>query len=114
MLLIKPTGGRGRCRQPRQTSHGEGTPRRPDLGRVTPRSPVLSLVVLHPGAPQRHSQILEGEGESIDGVYTTLVRVIRRCFPAPPYRARWPTSWPCSGRVLPHPHSLHSSACSLV
>ena len=60
------------------------------------------------------SVILEGEGESIDGVCTTLVRVIRRCFPAPPYRARWPTSWPCSGRALPHPHSLHSSACSLV
>ena len=60
------------------------------------------------------SVILEGEGESIDGVCTTLVRVIRRCFPAPPYRARWPTSWPCSGRALPHRHSLHSSACLLV
>jgi hypothetical protein len=34
------------------------------------------------------SAILECEGESIDGVCTTLVRVIRRCFPAPPYRAR--------------------------
>src|SRR3954453_14689236 len=113
-LLIKPTGGPGRCRQPQQTRHGEGTRRRPDLGRVTPRSPAPSLVVLHPGAPQRHSQILEGEGESIDGVRTTLVRVIRRCFPAPPYRARWPTSWPCSARALPHRHSPLSSACLLV
>jgi hypothetical protein len=34
------------------------------------------------------SAILECEGESIDGVCTTLVRVIRRCSPAPPYRAR--------------------------
>ena len=34
----------------------------------------------------RGSVILEGEGESIDGSCTTLVRVIRRCFPAPPYR----------------------------
>jgi len=60
------------------------------------------------------SVILEGEGENIDGVCTTLVRVIRRCFPAPPYRARWPTSWPCSGPASPHPHSQHSSACLLV
>src|SRR3954470_21897727 len=60
------------------------------------------------------SVILEGEGESIDGVCTTLVRVIRRCFPAPPYRARCPPSWPCSGGVLPHRHSLLSSACLLV
>ncbi len=30
------------------------------------------------------SVILEGEGESIDGVCTILVRVIRRCFPALP------------------------------
>ena len=52
------------------------------------------------------SVILEGEGESIDGSCTTLVRVIRRCFPAPPYRARWPISWPCSDRALPHRHSL--------
>jgi hypothetical protein len=33
--------------------------------------------------------ILEGEGESIDGLCATLMRVIRRCFPVPPYRARW-------------------------
>jgi hypothetical protein len=36
------------------------------------------------------SVILEDEGESIDGVCATVVRVIRRCFPAPPYRPRWP------------------------
>jgi hypothetical protein len=58
MLLIKPTGGPGRCRQPRRTGHKKGTPKRPDLVWVTSRSPAPSLVVLHPGAPQRHSQIL--------------------------------------------------------
>src|SRR3954465_8439594 len=59
------------------------------------------------------SVILEREGESVGGLCTTLVREIRRCFPAPPYRARWATSWPWSGGALPHRHSPHSSACSL-
>src|SRR5215208_8133848 len=62
-LLIRPTGGPGRCRRPRWTSRREGTPKRPDLDRVTPWSPTPSLVVLQPGAPQRHSQILTGQPE---------------------------------------------------
>ena len=32
---------------------------RPDLPRATLRSPAPSLVVLHPGAPQQHSQIYQ-------------------------------------------------------
>jgi hypothetical protein len=47
------------------------------------RAPAPSLLVLHPGAPQRHSQILGGEQDSIDRSFTVLVRVIRRCLPAP-------------------------------
>ena len=35
MLLIKPTGGPGRCRQPQRTGHKKGTPKRPDLVWVT-------------------------------------------------------------------------------
>ena len=38
----------------------------------------------------RGSWILEGEEDSIDRSFTVLVRVIRRCLPAPPHRARWP------------------------
>lgn len=39
--------------------------------------------------------------ESIDGVCTTLVRVIRRCFPMARYRVRWPMCCSCSVGVLP-------------
>src|SRR4051812_38437247 len=60
------------------------------------------------------SVILEGEGGSIEGVCTTLVRVIRRCIPAPPYPARWPTSWAYSGPALPPRHSRPSWGCLLV
>src|SRR5215212_6228033 len=60
------------------------------------------------------SVILGCEEESIDGSCTTLVRVIRRCFPAPPYRPRWPVSWPCSGRALPLRPSRRSSGWLLV
>ena len=35
-LLIRPTGGPGRCRQTRRTGQIKGTPKRPDLPRVTP------------------------------------------------------------------------------
>ena len=35
-LLIRPTGGPGRCRRPRRTGRRQGTPKRPDLARVTP------------------------------------------------------------------------------
>jgi hypothetical protein len=63
--------------------------------------PGPQVVATRPGMAR--SVILEGEGESIDGVCTTLVRVIRRCFPAPPYRVRWPTSWPCSGPCFTAP-----------
>src|SRR6478752_2219017 len=58
--------------------------------------------------------ILTREEDSIDRSFTVLVRVIRRCLPAPPHRARWPVCWPCSGRALPPRHSPHSSAWSLV
>jgi hypothetical protein len=60
------------------------------------------------------SWILECEEESIDGSATILVRVIRRCLPAPPHRARWPVSLPCSGRALPRQHSILSSGWWLV
>ena len=53
--------------------------------------------------------VVEGEEGSIDGSYTTLVRVTRRCFPMPRYRARFPICWPCSGHALPLPPSGPSS-----
>src|SRR6476661_10315791 len=53
--------------------------------------------------------ILTREEDSIDRSFTVLVRVIRRCLPAPPHRARWPVCWPCSGRALPLRHFLLSS-----
>jgi len=34
-LLIRPTGGPGRCRRPRRTGLPQGTPKRPDQVRVT-------------------------------------------------------------------------------
>jgi hypothetical protein len=48
------------------------------------------------------------EEDSIDRSFTVLVRVIRRCLPAPPHRARWPVSLPCSARALPPRHSIRS------
>ena len=56
-LVIRPCGGPGRCRRLQRTGPRKGTPKRPDKARVTLRSPAPSLVVLHPGAPQQHSQI---------------------------------------------------------
>src|SRR3954454_22447503 len=41
------------------------------------------------------------EEDSINGSCTTLVRVICRCSPSPPYRARWPASLRCSGPASP-------------
>jgi hypothetical protein len=38
------------------------------------------------------SWILGCEEDSIDRSFTVLVRVVRRCLPAPPHRARWPVS----------------------
>ena len=55
------------------------------------------------------SWILGREEDSIDRSFTVLVRVIRRCLPAPPHRARWPVCWPCSARALPPRHSRPSS-----
>src|SRR4051794_38030989 len=96
MLLIRPTGGPGRCRRPRRTSQGQGTPRRPDLGRVTSGSLAPSLVVLHPGAPQRHSQIFQqilglvmllGRPSSTKDIELLVLRhevaVLRRANPRP-------------------------------
>jgi hypothetical protein len=53
--------------------------------------------------------ILAREEDSIDRSFTVLVRVICRCLPAPPHRARWPDCWPCFAGVLPLPHSRPSS-----
>jgi hypothetical protein len=39
------------------------------------------------------------EEESIDRSFTVVVRVIRRCLPGPPHRARWPVCWPSSARA---------------
>ena len=62
----------------------------------------LSLVCGHGDTPVTGgSQILGFEEDSIDGSFTVFVRVIRRCLPAPPHRARWPVSLPCSARALP-------------
>ena len=58
------------------------------------------------------SWILRREEDSIDRSCTVLVRVIRRCLPAPPHRARWPVCLPCSARALPPRHSLLSSGWS--
>src|SRR3954468_4171151 len=57
----------------------------------------------------RGSWILDGEEDSIDRSFTVLVKVIRRCLPDPPPRARWPVCWPSSARAPPHPHSTPSS-----
>ena len=46
------------------------------------------------------SWILGGEEDSIDRSFAVLVRVIRRCLPAPPHSARWPVSLLCSVRAL--------------
>jgi hypothetical protein len=89
---------------------------------VSPRTPRVSQFCgVLPGPVGRgdapgmaRSVILGCEEESIDGSCTTLVRVIRRCFPAPPYRPRWPVSWPCSGRALPLRPSRRSSGWLLV
>ena len=62
----------------------------------------------------RGSWILEGEEDSIDRSFTVLVRVIRRCLPGPPPRARWPVFWPSSARASPLPHSRPSSDWLLV
>jgi hypothetical protein len=43
----------------------------------------------------------EGEEDSTDRSFTVLVRVKRRCLPAPPHRARWPVSLPSSARASP-------------
>jgi hypothetical protein len=58
--------------------------------------------------------VVEAEEGSIDGSYTTLVRVIRRCFPMPRYRARYPICWPCFGPALPLRPSARSSGWLLV
>jgi hypothetical protein len=58
------------------------------------------------------SWISRCEEDSIDCSCTVLVRVIRRCLPAPPHRARWPVCLPCSARALPPRHSLLSSGWS--
>ena len=108
-----PPHSRGTARRsPRRPP--PAAPRRPrSRGSSTNRCSSSPLVFRSfPGAGRRSwvagdtpvmsgSWILEGEEESIDGSFITLVRVIRRCFPAPPYRARWPVCWPCSGRALP-------------
>src|SRR6187431_840667 len=56
-------------------------------------------------AGTRQGRVVRGrlgcEEDSIDRSCTVLVRVIRRCLPAPPHRARWPVSWPSSGRASP-------------
>jgi hypothetical protein len=83
--------------------------------RVSQFCGVLPGLVGRGDAPgMARSVILGCEEESIDGSCTTLVRVIRRCFPAPPYRPRWPVSWPCSGRALPLRPSRRSSGWLLV
>jgi hypothetical protein len=56
-LVIRPSGGPGRCRRPQRTGQPQGTPKRPDQGLSHAAIASTSLVVLHPGAPQRHSQI---------------------------------------------------------
>jgi AcrR family transcriptional regulator len=53
-------------------------------------------------------------GEAVAVLQQHDVRVIRRCLPAPPHRARWPVSLPCSGRALPRQHSILSSGWWLV
>ena len=55
------------------------------------------------------SWILGCEEDSIGRSFTVVVRVIRRCLPAPPHRARWPVCLPCSARVSPLPPSGRSS-----
>ena len=56
-LLIRPTGGPGRCRRPRRTGQTQGHAEAARSVASHVGSPAPSLVVLHPGAPQRHSQI---------------------------------------------------------
>src|SRR3954454_15805080 len=57
MLLISPTGGPGRCRRPQRTSPHTGHAEAARSWASHVGSPTPSLLVLHPGAPQRHSQI---------------------------------------------------------
>jgi hypothetical protein len=53
---------------------------------------------------------VRSEEESIHGVCTTVVRVIRRCFPMARYRVRWLMCCSCSGRALPRqPSHVHWS-----
>jgi hypothetical protein len=49
-LLIRPTGGPGRCRQPRRTNQDQGTPTRPDPNTDHTQLPTPSLEHSHPGA----------------------------------------------------------------
>src|SRR3954454_24405592 len=62
MLLIRPTGGPGRCRRPRRTSPHTGHAEAARSWMSHVGSPAPSLLVLHPGAPQRHSQIVAFTG----------------------------------------------------
>jgi hypothetical protein len=87
-------------------------------GLVRPRVSQFSGAVAGPwGVETRRWRVVVILGcveDSIDRSFTVLVRVIRRCLPAPPHRARWPVSWPSSARALPLRHSRPSSDWLLV
>ena len=88
----------------------------PSVGADTDHDQQAEFVLLQPDVVGRGDTpvmcglwILAREEDSIDRSFTVLVRVICRCLPAPPHRARWPVCWPCSARALPPRHSIPSS-----
>jgi IS30 family transposase len=82
----------------RRTGFSKARHRRPDLPRATLRSPAPSLVVLHPGAPQQHSQIYRAlllpNGRGLDTRYCSSLRTGRRI-----RKLRWLTRNGAGGAV---------------